>query len=302
MSVKNLVKKIPGASGLYHKLKKRKPVTYIDDNESSHQQLQLMLLNQYRENFRNGHKPYARIEEAGFRCYSQFEEDGIILYILAAIGMPTRTVVEMCCGSGHECMAANLILNHRYRGFLLDGDQVSIDAATSFFASKKDCYMTPPVIRKAWITKDNVNDLLRQMGASGEIDLLSLDMDGNDYWIWDAITEINPRLCVFETHNLVPDDISVTIPYDPNFYCWSKKGDERDFRSVSLLAMKKLSESKGYRMIGAHRHGFNVFFLRNDLAQDLFPAVSIEDVHDNFWTHEQVKKWPKIKDMGWVEV
>jgi hypothetical protein len=302
MAVKDLVKKVPGIRGAYNKLKRRHPINYVDGGEATHQQLQLLLINQYRDSFQKGRMPYNHIQEAGFRCYSQFEEDGIILYILAAIGMETRTVVEMCCGSGHECMAANLILNHRFRGFLLDGDDASVNAATSFFSSKKDCYMTPPVIRKAWITKDNVNTLLREMGASGEVDLLSLDMDGNDYWIWDAITEINPRLCVFETHNLVPDDVSVTIPYDPNFYCWSKKGDERDFRSVSLLAMKKLSEAKGYRMIGAHRHGFNVFFLRNDLAQDLFPAVSISDVHDNFWTHEQVKKWPTIKNMGWVEV
>ncbi|MGL4247104.1 hypothetical protein, partial [Lactiplantibacillus plantarum] len=92
-----------------------------------------------------------------------------------------------------EYMATNLILNHGFQGFLFDGDEYNIMRANSFFKSKKDCLLTPPHLVHVWITKENVNQLLRENGAVGEIDLLSLDMDGNDYYVWEALSEINPR-------------------------------------------------------------------------------------------------------------
>jgi len=273
------------------------------DFESHNQQLQKILVNQYTIARLNKVKIYSNIADAGFRCYSQFEEDGIILYILSTIGFKTKKVVEICCGDGTECMATNLILNHGFLGYLFDGDDNNILKAIDFFKRKKDCMLISPYAKKAWITKENINDLLCEGGVSGEIDLLSLDVDGNDYYIWDAITVINPRLCVFETHNIIPDNLSITIPYYADFNYLKNKEGKEDFRSASLLAMKKLSEKKGYRLIGAHRHGFNVFFLRNDIAQDIFPEVTVEEVHNNLWTHiGQKERWKNVKDMNWVDV
>jgi hypothetical protein len=302
MAIKKLVKQLPGAPQLYSFYRKIRSLQSIDV-DSLHQQMQQILINQYRMIHASGSTPYVRISDAGFRCYSQFEEDGIILYVLSTIGFKTKTVVEMCCGTGDECMATNLILNHGFQGFLFDGDEYNIARANDFFKSRKDCLLTPPHLIHAWITKENVNELLRQNGAIGEIDLFSLDMDGNDYYIWEAITEINPRLCIFETHNVIPDDLCITIPYQTHFSCVEKHGYEQEFRSASLLAMTKLSEKKGYRLIGAHKHGFNVVFLRNDIGLDVFPAVSIDAVHDNIWTRiGQNERWKLLKDMNWVEV
>jgi hypothetical protein len=300
--MRSLIKKIPGLYSLYLQIKKLNTLQRVDI-ESLNQQLQQVLFNQHQLNLQLGKKIYGDISQAGFRCYSQFEEDGILLYILSIIGMKTKKAVEISIGSGDECMAANLILNHGYQGFLFDGDDQSIKQAEKFFRLKKDCLLTPPIIRRAWVTKNNINELLREIGAQGEVDVLSLDIDGNDYYIWEAITEINPRLCIFETHNVVPDDLAITIPYEDNFDCWSKEGADQDFRGASLLAMKKLSTQKGYRLIGAHKHGFNVFFLRNDIAQDFFPEVSVESVHTNLWTQiAQKERWPSVKDKKWVKV
>ena len=200
-------------------------------------------------------------------------------------------------------MAANLILNHGYHGYLFDGQESNTVAAREFFNSKKDCLLTPPTVVTGWITKENINQLLTSADAIGEVDLLSLDLDGNDYYIWEAIEVLKPRLCVFETSNLIPGDLSLTIPYEATFNSQEKSLDRHDFRSVSLLAMKRLSEKKGYRLIGGHRHGFNVFFLRNDIGIDLFPEVSIEQVHDNLWTKKsQAERWSQVKDLGWVAV
>jgi len=302
MAIKKLVKKLPSVPQLYSFYRRIRSLQSIDV-DSLNQQIQQILINQYRLIHASGSTPYVRISDAGFRCYSEFEEDGIILYVLSTIGFKTKKVVEMCCGTGDECMATNLILNHGFQGFLFDGDEYNIARANSFFKSKTDCLLTPPHLIHAWITKENVNHLLRQNGAKGEIDLFSLDMDGNDYYIWEAITEINPRLCISETHNIIPDDLSITIPYQTHFNCGEKHGYEQEFRSVSLLAMTKLSEKKGYRLIGAHKHGFNVVFLRNDIGLDVFPAVSIDTVHDNIWTRiGQNERWNLLKDMNWVEV
>ena len=273
------------------------------DEESLSQQIQRNIVTQYLMAKTQGVSLYPNLRDSGFRIYSQFEEDGMILYVLAMIGLKTKKVVEMCCGTGNECMATNLILNHGFDGYLFDGDRKKIESARMFFKSKKDCLMYTPVLRNAWITTDNVNNLLAESGCTGEVDVFSLDIDGNDYWIWKTISVIRPRLLICETHNLVPSDLSLTIEYQQDFNCWSKAGHEQDYRGVSLLAMVKLCKEKGYRLIGAHRHGFNAFFLRKDEGRDFFPEVSIEEVHDNYWTKfRRNSRWPLVKDMNWVKV
>jgi hypothetical protein len=273
------------------------------DSESINQQIQLSLKNQWLQWKLDGISPYGKIREAGFRCYSQFEEDGIILYLLTMIGVDAGTLVEMCCGTGAECMATNLILNHGYMGFLFDGSEENIAAAALFFNSKKDCLLVKPKLKSSWITAENVDELLRESACPRDVDFFSLDIDGNDYWVWEAIGEISPKICCFETSDIIPSNRSLTIPYDPEFDCWSQPASRLDFRSVSLAAMVKLSKRKGYRLIGSHRHGFNVFFMRDDVGTDFFPEVSVEDIHDNPWTREgQVDRWNVVKDLNWVEV
>jgi len=269
--------------------------------DTLNQQLQVQMLNQYRILKQQNNLP--PLNNTGFRVYSQFEEDGLLLYIFSLIGFESKKVVEMCCGGGVECMATNLIINHGFEGFLFDGNSVNVANANAFFKSKQDCLLFTPHIQHAWITKENVNELLINVGATGEVDLFSLDIDGNDYWIWQAIDAIQPRVCIFETQNVIPSDLSITIPYKPDFYCWDKKGYEQDFRGVSLLAMTNLSKSKGYRLIGAHRHGFNAIYMRNDIGLNEFPEVSVASVHHNYWTHYcQSTIWPQVKDMKWEQV
>jgi hypothetical protein len=270
---------------------------------SLEQQVQKGLIAAYRSDMAKGIRTYDNIGDAGFRCYSQFEEDGILLYLLTLVGAKNRTVVEICCGHGRECMAANLIINHGFKGYLFDGDKGNVEATTRFFGRQKDCLLVKPTVTQAWITRDNIDALLRDAGASGEVDVLSLDIDGNDYHIWQAIEEISPRICVFETHDIVPDGLALTIPYRDDFFAMDKTGPELDFRSVSLGAMVKLSRAKGYTLVGSHRHGFNVFFVRNDLVRDPLREVSIAEVQDNEWSRQgQRERWPKVKDMPWIEV
>lgn len=274
-----------------------------DAANSLAQQIQRSLILDYLKARQDGRTYFSNIREAGFRVYSEFEEDGIILYVLTLIGFGNRRVVEICAGDGTECMATNLILNHGFDGFLFDGNKENVERGKAFFRERKDSFLSPPRFEHAWITAENVNRLLREADATGEVDLFSLDIDGNDYWIWKAIDQIRPRFCVFETHNIIPSELSLTIRYEPDFCCWNKPDALKDYRGVSLRAMVRLSQEKGYRLIGAHRYGFNAFFLRNDIAPELFPGVSIELVHDNPWTRlARAQRWPGVKDLDWVEV
>lgn len=244
-----------------------------------------------------------KISDYGFRCYSEYEEDGILLYLLSKVGRKEKNVVEMCSGPGYECMAANLIINHGFKGYLFDGSKINVFLAKVFFKAFKECKLVRPEITHAWITRDNVNDLLQRSGATGEIDVFSLDMDGCDYWIWEAIEIISPRICVFETNDIVPSDLELTIPYNPNFE-FSRQGHGlKDFRSVSLKAMVNLSRRKGYTMVGANRHGFNIFFVRDDLLDHIPHRPSINDIHNNEWTkHGQKERWPKVSEAPWEDV
>lgn len=262
---------------------------------------QTVLTNQYRL-MKKLMKPkeMPRLSDVGFSVNSQFEEDGLLLYIFSLINTTNKRVVEICAGSGNECMAANLIINHGWEGLLFDGDEENVQKGKAYFAEFKSTKLKPPQYIHAWITKDNVNKLISDHGYMGPIDLLSLDIDGIDYYLMQAIEVIKPRVIICETHNIIPNNLSITIPYKANFNHLS--GDHPDFMGVSLLAMKKLLTKKGYRLIGANRYGFNVIFMAKGVGEKYFPSVSIKSVHDNDYTRNAVAtRWPKVKNLPWLK-
>lgn len=264
---------------------------------------QVLMMNQYRLMKKLLSKDeMPSLNEVGFRVHSEFEEDGILLYIFSLIDTTNKRVVEICAGNGAQCMAANLIVNHGWEGLLFDGDERNIAESTKFFASHRSTFALPPIIKHAWITRENINELIGSADFKGEIDLLSLDIDGNDYYIMEAIDVVKPRVIICEVQNVIPSDLALTIPYREDFYYKDGKQHE-EFRSVSLLAMTKLLNKKGYRLVGGHQYGFNVFFILNGVGEDYFPEVSVESVYDNSFTKLRIEEaWEEVKDLPWVEI
>ena len=266
----------------------------IDDEVAA----QKTLMHQYRLLASIGDKRPPSFRDVGFRKYSEFDEDGILLFIFALIPPINHTCVEICAGHGRVCNTANLIINHGWWGHLFDGNEHLVRAGKMFFAQHKDTFLYPPRFTKAWITAENVNDLILQSGARGPIDLLSLDIDGMDYWVWKAITVIEPQVVVCETENPIPPDRALTVPYDPAFV-----SEAVDYQGASLAAMCKLGGEKGYRLVGAHRFGFNAFFMRNGIGEDLFPEVDVAScVQDPYTVQARKERWPQVKDRHWQEV
>jgi len=195
-------------------------------------------------------------------------------------------------------MTANLIINHGWWGYLFDGNERSVRAGQEFFAKCSDTSYAPPKFTQAWITAENVNDQIARSGVSGPIDLLSLDMDGMDYWVWKAIDVVQPQVVVCETVNSIPGDRALTVPYHASFTYQSE-----DFRGASLAAMCKLGCAKGYRLVGTHRFGFNAFFMKNGVGEEFFPKVDPTTCLNNpVTTQLRIERWPQVEKMGWVEV
>ena len=162
--------------------------------------------------------PLPRFADVEFRAFSQNGEDGILLYLFSLIGTTSRTCVEICAGDGIQCNAANLILNHGWTALLVDGDAGKVKRGQDFYAAHPDTFSFPPQFVHAWIDRETVDALIAGQGFAGEIDLLSIDLDGVDYWIWDAIESVRPRVVVAETQCIWGASRSVTVPYCRDFH------------------------------------------------------------------------------------
>jgi hypothetical protein len=241
------------------------------------------------------------LSDKGFRVHSQFEEDGLLLYIFSKIGFTNRRGVEMCCGWGIESMLANLILYHGFDTLLFDGDKNSVERARNFFSNHPNTFQHPPKIIQEWITKENINKIIKENGFEGEIDIFSLDVDGVDYYLIKELSVIKPRVVICEIHNIIPPNLALTIPYSGDFDYRSGKYNP-EFRSVSILAMVNLMQEKGYRLVGSHKYGFNIIFIRNDLGVEFFPEINPEECFKNSYTEERSKVWTGVSGLPWLNV
>lgn len=266
---------------------------------SKAEQIQLMLT--YQELARTG-GPLPKLADTEFSAFSQEGEDGNLLYLLTVVGMKTRVVVELGCGQGTQNMTANLLVNHGFHGLLIDGSDDNIRYAKAWFGRRPETRLFPPKIANAWVTRNNVDDLITSNGIFGEIDLFSLDLDGNDYWIWESLTAISPRVVVVEFNNLWGPADAVSIPYREDFRA-VYTGSGLDYGGASLAAFHHLAKKKGYRLVGTNTNAYNAYFIRNDLAPDLLPEVPVEECLAAPFAKSSVEtRQAGIRSLAWVDV
>jgi hypothetical protein len=288
----------------------------------SNKAAQVLLAMQYREMLAL-HLPLPSFEDVEFRTYSQFGEDGILLYLFSLLGTTNKKCVEVCGGGGND-NTTNLIVNHGWNGLFFDGSEKNIRRGRQFYARCADTKVWPPKLVQAWITAENINGLLEKQGYTGEIDLLSLDMDGVDYWVWKAIDCISPRVVVLEYNNALGPELSVTIPYSASFIKDSNSSSAlvaqgrrvvNTFRAkpiadridnyygASLAAFVKLGKQKGYRLVGCERFGYNAFFVRSDLGEEILPETTPADCfHHPFTQYAAEVRGRTVANKAWVEV
>jgi hypothetical protein len=249
-----------------------------------------------------GAEPAAGLVQYEYSYLSQNGEDGIIRFLFSQIGFESRRFVEFGFAAT-QCNSLRLILQENFKGLLMDGARENCDffnrAARNFRIDGVEAYCT-------FLNRDNLNQTIVEHGISGEIDFLSLDVDGNDYWLWQALDCVSPRVACIEYNAGIGPSLSWTVPYDPGFERYAKH-PSGFFHGASLKALESLGQRKGYRLVGCDSTGTNAFFLRQDVAVSVLPTLTAAEAyrpHQNwldrgFSEAEQVEI---MKSMPYIEV
>ena len=199
--------------------------------------------------------------------FSQWGEDGLIAYLVARVPIERRWFVEFGVENYREANTRFLLMTQNWRGLVLDGSEQHVRDIKADDVSWR--YELDAVC--AFVTRDNINALLGDAGFTGDIGLLSIDVDGNDYWIWEAIDVVSPRIVVVEYNGLFGDQRAVTVPYDAGFVRTAKHHSNL-YYGASLGALARLAARKGYSLIGSNSAGNNAFFVRDDVRGTLAPV------------------------------
>ena len=181
--------------------------------------------------------------------FSQNGEDGMIAAIFAMIGTTNKYCVEFGVEDGLECNCRYLLKHQGWTGLLMDGQEWPVENG----------------VKREFITAENIEELFAKYAVPQAFDLLSIDIDGNDYWVWKAITHFRPRVVIMEYNANKGPDLSVTVPYNASFL-W----DKTDYQGASLRALENLGREKGYVLIGTDRCGVNAFFVLQELVPGHF--------------------------------
>lgn len=211
-------------------------------------------------------------KEVEFQVFSQFSDDGILQHLIHHTPIARREFIEFGVESYAEANTRFLLMKDNWRGLIMDGSEEFMNRVrNSGLHWRHDL-----TAKCAFVTPENINDLISQAGFGGDIGLLSVDVDGMDYWIWKAIHVVHPTIVVCEYNSVFGPDAAVTIPPDNSFQR-TKAHHSNLFWGVSLRALEELALEKGYNLVGVNTAGNNAFFIRKDSASP-FPPRSTRHV------------------------
>jgi hypothetical protein len=223
----------------------------------------------------------ARSKEPGrlglheFQMFSQTGADGIIAEIYRRIGLTNRFFVEFGVGNGLENNTLALLL-HGWVGVWIEAsrkqNKVIRKELATFLAARK------LTVLEEFITRDNIVSLFERGHVPHEPDIVSIDIDGNDYWVCEALlSRYQPRLIVIEYNALLGPSLPWIMEYNPSHARESMV--VTSYYGASLKALEKLLARKGYSLVGCDFLGMNAFFVRNDLVEDRFRAPYTSENH-----------------------
>ena len=207
----------------------------------------------------NRNKSSKNIQDYEFKVFSQNGEDGIIQFLIQNTEIKNKTFVEFGVETYKEANTKFLLLNNGWSGLIIDGDKDAMEKiASSDLHWKYDLKSIGN-----FITKDNINKIIKSAGIEGEIGLLSVDIDGNDYWVFKSINCINPQILIMEYNSMFGDTHKISVPYDENFVR-SQKHYSNLYYGASIAALCDIANKKGYDLVGSNSFGNNLFFIRHD--------------------------------------
>lgn len=198
------------------------------------------------------------IQEIEFKVFSQWGDDGIIQWLIHKIGITQKTFVEFGVENYKESNTRFLLINNNWRGLIMDGSLANIN-----YVKSQDYYWKHDLeVKSHFITRENINDIISSSAFTGEIGLLHIDLDGNDYWIWESITVVDPIVVIVEYNSVFGDQRPISVPYDKLFIRTEKHYSSLYF-GASLTAFCHLAEKKGYTLVGSNSAGNNAYFVKD---------------------------------------
>lgn len=216
-------------------------------------------------------KDIINIVETEFKVFSQWGDDGIIQYLINYLEIENKSFIEFGVENYLESNTRFLLINDNWSGLVMDSSETNIASII-----KSEIYWKYDLIAKpAFITKDNINQLISEESFEKNIGLLHIDIDGNDYWIWKALKVVEPVIMILEYNSIFGYERAITIPYQEDFVASSAHYSYLYF-GASILSLCDLAEEKGYAFVGSNSAGNNAYFVKKEYLKELKPLTAKE--------------------------
>lgn len=222
----------------------------------------------------NENKKSKNLKDYEFKIFSQWGEDGIIQHLTKTIEIRTKTFIEFGVEDFFESNCRFLLMKDNWSGFVIDSSSANIERLKqSYFYWKYHL-----VAIDAFITKENINELLAKSGFDEDLGILSIDLDGNDYFILEAISFFRPRILICEYNSVFGATRKISIPYERDFIR-AHKHYSNLYWGASLAAMTHIASVKGYSLVGTNTGSCNAFYVRSDLLNANIESLSVEQAY-----------------------
>ena len=204
-------------------------------------------------------KKIKNLSEVEFQVYSQWGEDGIIDWLINKFPEIPKNFLEIGTQDYKESNTRFLLINRNWDGFLIEADK----AAVKDIKSQKIFWKHRLKVKNEFITKDNINNIINRINVPKKLGLLSLDIDGVDYWVLKELSVLDPSIIICEYNSLFGQKKSVTVPYKKN-YIRAEEHYSNLYYGASIKAFIDLMKKRNYFLIGTNSAGNNAFFLKKN--------------------------------------
>jgi len=213
------------------------------------------------------------LSDIEFQVYSQWGEDGIIDWLINKYPEIPKIFLEIGTQDYKESNTRFLLINKNWNGFIIEADK----AAVEDIKSQRIYWKHNLRAINEFITKDNINNVIKKFNIPKKIGLLSLDIDGVDYWVLKKLSALDPSIIVCEYNSLFGQKKSVTVPYKSNFIR-SKEHYSNLYYGASINAFIDLMKKKNYFLIGTNSAGNNAFFVKKNIWNKLKKLIITKKV------------------------
>lgn len=222
------------------------------------------------------HKHSNALTDYEFKVFSQWGEDGILQFLTGNLEIANRTFIEFGVEDFYESNCRFLMTKDLWQGYVIDGSPAKVDTLES-----SDFFWKYPLTAKAsFITRENVAELLDESGFDKDLGILSVDIDGVDYFVLEALSNWRARILVVEYNGVFGIDRTVSVPYRADFQRTAQHASNT-YYGASLAAFFHLATSRGYALVGVNSVGSNAFFVRGDLLNDRVRETSLAACYRN---------------------